>query len=57
MTQTECFEMLCQMKLFARLRLFLYVLVNGCRIMDFSNLHCEGCEHERICNLGRYDPK
>lgn len=45
------------MKLFTRLRLFLHVLANGCRIVDFANLKCEGCKYEPICNLGRYDPK
>jgi hypothetical protein len=40
-----------------RLRLFLHVLVHGCRFVDFVNLKCEGCKHEPICNLGRYDPR
>jgi hypothetical protein len=45
------------MKLFKRLRLFLHVLAHGCRIVDFSNLRCEACKYELICNLGHYDPK
>jgi len=38
-----------------RLRLFLHVLVHGCRFVRFSNLKCQGCKHLPICNLGRYD--
>lgn len=56
-TCTQCSEILSWMKLLTRLRLFLHVLAHGCRITDFVNLHCEGCKHETICNLGRYDPK
>jgi hypothetical protein len=51
------FQRSTQMKLFTRLRLFLHVLANGCRIVDFANLKCEGCKYEPICKLGRYDPK
>ena len=40
-----------------RLRLFLHVPVHGCRFVDFVRLKCEGCKHEPICNLGRYDPR
>ena len=45
------------MRLFTRLRLFLHVLVHGCRVVDFAKLECEGCKHEAICNLGHYDPR
>jgi hypothetical protein len=44
------------MRLLIRLRLFLHVLAEGCRIVDFANLKCGGCKYESICNLGHYDP-
>ena len=40
-----------------RLRLFIHVLVHGCRFRDFVHLKCVGCKHEPICNFGRYDPR
>jgi hypothetical protein len=45
------------MKLFTRLRLFLHVLIQGCRVVDFAKLECEGCKYEAICNFGHYDPR
>ena len=55
--RSKSIEIMSSMRLFTRLRLFLHVLVHGCRVVDFAKLECEGCKHEAICNLGHYDPR
>jgi hypothetical protein len=55
--RSESIEIMSSMKLFTRLRLFLHVLIQGCRVVDFAKLECEGCKYEAICNFGHYDPR
>jgi hypothetical protein len=39
---------------FARLRLFIHVILHGCRIVSVESLECEKCRYESICKEGYF---
>jgi hypothetical protein len=42
-----------------KLHLYVRVLMQGCRSLDFVSLKhkCAGCKYDPICFLGRYNPR
>jgi len=43
--------------LFARIRLFIRVMLNGCRIMAVESLKCDKCAYGPICDAGYFRAK